>query len=230
MGGKHRWLYYWMDLFPRVHCERRLGPTWTYLLWVLVGGHSKLGLQTSDGGQKEGSGLGHLGGLLGFVAQLKDRKMEANVRHGVLTLAHIMWAQTEWIQLKEKDGSNCQEWHSDPGPPWGAPWVCCAAERQKDGSNHQVWCSDPGPHSVGTERMNTADLGNDGSCFYMLCNRNNNVNTDMDTYLHWQMYVHTDTCKYAQRNIPTKINLNHSPIKLEKIEEKREDPPPPPPQ
>ena len=149
-----------MDLFPRVHRERRMGPTWTHLLWVLVGGHGKLGLQTSDGGQEEGSGLGHLGGLLGLVAQLKDTKMEANVRRGVLTLPHIMWAQTEWIQLKEKDGSNRQEWHSDPGPCSVGTERMNTAKRQKDGSNHQAWCSDPGPRSVGTERMNIADLGN----------------------------------------------------------------------
>ena len=83
---------------------------------------------------------------------------------------------------RHKDGSKCQVWRSDPGPHYvGREWIQL---KEKGGSNHQVWCSDPGPRSVGTERMNTADSGNDGSCFYMLCDRNNNVNTDMVIYLH----------------------------------------------
>ena len=183
-------------------------------------GKANWGCRPATVGRKKGADLGTLGGSFGL---LRSWKMEAIIRCGVLTMAHILWAQRECSvgtermnsAKRQKDRSNHQVWRLDPGPRSVGTERMNTAKRQKDGSNRQAWCSDPGPHSVGTERMNTADSGTDGSCFYMLCDRNNKI-------MWTQTWIHicTDIC--------TKINLNYSTIKLEKNWGKKRRPPHPP--
>ena len=93
-------------------------------------GTANWGCRPATVGRKKGADLGTLGGSLGLLRSWKTerwkqmsgvvfwpwptlcghrqneyswkRKMEAIVRSGILTLAHVLWAQREWIQLKDR--------------------------------------------------------------------------------------------------------------------------------